>query len=1040
MKKGKNGQEKNIQVVVRCRPLNTSEKKQHSSSIVSCIPEKREVCVAHEVLEKETRKTFTFDRVFGPEALQIDVYKGVLSPILDEVLMGYNCTVFAYGQTGTGKTFTMEGERTAGCDSWEEDPLAGIIPRCLSNLFERLQKQDIEFSVRVSFLELYNEELFDLLAGGEGTTPLRIFEDSTRKGSVVIQGLEELPVNTKDEIYKILRRGADKRQTASTLINNHSSRSHSVFGVTVHMKENSLDGEELLKTGKLNLVDLAGSENIGRSGAVDKRAREAGNINQSLLTLGRVITSLVDRAPHIPYRESKLTRLLQDSLGGRTKTSIIATVSPASCNFEETLSTLDYAHRAKNIKNRPEINQKLTKKALIKEYTEEIERLKRDLVAARDKTGIYLDVENYKAMQDSLKSREETIGDQEAKIKALTEEMTKLSDLFSATSDELADKRSKLAETEKTLEEKRVKLKKTRGQLEDTTVHLEEQKFLLDRHVENRKKLHTEAEKLMETVGETEHDVAGLHAKLDRTATVEKTNTAATSDFKGDLDLNASTLGGMVAQHCQAQAQVLTNLQSTLVGAAKNSQTVIAALVETMQNVATQNKKDIEKALQNQQELVSANDEWNQALKEKITNHQTVLVSRLKDLTTNTDAAIEALKTQASTGMKQVQLGFVAAQNMLTAQVQLNHDHAEKQLVVCEEIKRVMSDRLTQMESELAARKLEVAEFWQKRQEHTSELKQSFMQEIGKLFDSVDASQLGFLQPEIKKNEDRWESDVKTEKELQETVTSAADQLEESEKKRCDEVKSQSEEAQTKINADLENLLTSNAGLSQNLSALGTSTTESCSSMQTTTESDATDQLGALDFYSSQFQKFDLNQKATMTDADQNVSLGLGSLVSSVTDFGSSSHAKLSAWKDLAVDMATQGDQFETSCVKEIGQWKGRVTRFVDVDLKTVVPTGETPQRRVLHYPHELTSICSNSKLLKSFKVNPDALPRFEDSDVEETEDKTPNTSSQSQSLEISFDDRVSKENDEETPPASKSTASEPISKAPLVGITNQVS
>merc|ERR1712126_282553 len=132
--------------------------------------------------------------------------------------------------------------------------------------------------------------------------------------------------------------------------------------------QQSLEGEDMLRVGKLNLVDLAGSENIGRSGAINQRAREAGNINQSLLTLGRVITSLVDRTPHIPYRESKLTRLLQDSLGGRTKTTIIATISPGVNNMEETLSTLDYAHRAKNITNKPEVNQKLTKKALIKQY------------------------------------------------------------------------------------------------------------------------------------------------------------------------------------------------------------------------------------------------------------------------------------------------------------------------------------------------------------------------------------------------------------------------------------------------------------------------------------------------------------------------------------------------------------------------------------------------------------------------------------------------------------------------------------------------
>merc|ERR1719337_432906 len=132
------------------------------------------------------------------------------------------------------------------------------------------------------------------------------------------------------------------------------------------MKESSAEGEEVLRVGKLNLVDLAGSENVGRSGAVDGRAREAGNINQSLLTLGRVITCLVEHSPHIPYRESKLTRLLQDSLGGRTKTSIIATISPATINMEETLSTLDYASRARSILNRPEINAKLSKEDLVK--------------------------------------------------------------------------------------------------------------------------------------------------------------------------------------------------------------------------------------------------------------------------------------------------------------------------------------------------------------------------------------------------------------------------------------------------------------------------------------------------------------------------------------------------------------------------------------------------------------------------------------------------------------------------------------------------
>ncbi|KXS09225.1 kinesin-domain-containing protein [Gonapodya prolifera JEL478] len=337
-----------------------------------------------------THKTYTFDRVFGPESDQETIYNDVVQPILEEVLMGYNCTIFAYGQTGTGKTHTMEGSLDA-----LPNANAGIIPRALHRLFETLEAQSSDFSVRVSMLELYNEELRDLLAPDSGnplgasvnsvasavafdSQKLRLFEEQRGRG-IIIQGLEEVLAKNVWDVLASLRKGAEKRQTAGTQLNEKSSRSHCVFSVTVHIKEATPEGEDLLKVGKLNLVDLAGSENIGRSGAENKRAREAGMINQSLLTLGRVINALVDKSPHVPYRESKLTRLLQDSLGGRTKTCIIATISPAKVNMEESLSTLDYAHRAKNIRNKPEINQKMSKKALIKEYVQEIERLRADL-------------------------------------------------------------------------------------------------------------------------------------------------------------------------------------------------------------------------------------------------------------------------------------------------------------------------------------------------------------------------------------------------------------------------------------------------------------------------------------------------------------------------------------------------------------------------------------------------------------------------------------------------------------------------------------
>lgn len=227
-------------------------------------------------------------------------------PILNQVLQGYNCTLFAYGQTGTGKTYTMEGDLTENHGTFSSE--AGIIPRTLYSLFAILESGgNVEFSVRVSFVELYNEELRDLNAvswdvnastNGGG---LKIFDE--KGGGTVIVGLEETLISSAEEGLKILKRGSERRMMASTKCNEQSSRSHSIFTLTIHIKETSnLTGEELIKVGKFNLVDLAGSENVGRSGAVQGRAREAGMINVSLLALGRVINKLVERNGHIPYR------------------------------------------------------------------------------------------------------------------------------------------------------------------------------------------------------------------------------------------------------------------------------------------------------------------------------------------------------------------------------------------------------------------------------------------------------------------------------------------------------------------------------------------------------------------------------------------------------------------------------------------------------------------------------------------------------------------------------------------------------------------
>ncbi|XP_074151968.1 kinesin-like protein KIF11 isoform X1 [Sminthopsis crassicaudata] len=589
--KKKDEKGKNIQVVVRCRPFNLSERKANAHSVVDCDSFRREISVrTGGMTDKTTRKTYTFDMVFGASTKQIDVYRSVVCPILDEVIMGYNCTVFAYGQTGTGKTFTMEGERSPNEEyTWEEDPLAGIIPRTLHQIFEKLTENGTEFSVKVSLLEIYNEELFDLLnPSTDASERLQMFDDPRNKRGVIIKGLEEVTVHNKDEVYQILERGAAKRTTAATLMNAYSSRSHSVFSVTIHMKETTVDGEELVKIGKLNLVDLAGSENIGRSGAVDRRAREAGNINQSLLTLGRVITALVERAPHIPYRESKLTRILQDSLGGRTKTSIIATVSPASVNLEETLSTLEYAHRAKNIMNKPEVNQKLTKRALIKEYTEEIERLKRDLAAAREKNGVYISDENYKALNGKIIFQEEQIAEYVEKISILEEELNRVTDLF-------VDNKNELQQCKSDLQYKEKELENTQKNLQETKLQLVEEEYVTSVLEITEEKLHDAASQLLNTVEETTKDVFGLHSKLDRKQAVDKHNAEAQEIFGKDLNSLFNKMEFLIKDGTKKQKAMLDSY-STLFGHLLSTSssaldsittTALGSLTSILENVST---------------------------------------------------------------------------------------------------------------------------------------------------------------------------------------------------------------------------------------------------------------------------------------------------------------------------------------------------------------------------------------------------------------------------------------------------------------------
>ncbi|KAM4869765.1 kinesin-like protein KIF3A isoform 1-T1 [Urocitellus parryii] len=369
----------NVKVVVRCRPLNEREKSMCYKQAVS-VDEMRGTITVHKTdSSNEPPKTFTFDTVFGPESKQLDVYNLTARPIIDSVLEGYNGTIFAYGQTGTGKTFTMEGVRAV-------PELRGIIPNSFAHIFGHIAKAegDTRFLVRVSYLEIYNEEVRDLL-GKDQTQRLEVKERPDV--GVYIKDLSAYVVNNADDMDRIMTLGHKNRSVGATNMNEHSSRSHAIFTITIECSEKGVDGNMHVRMGKLHLVDLAGSERQAKTGATGQRLKEATKINLSLSTLGNVISALVDgKSTHVPYRNSKLTRLLQDSLGGNSKTMMCANIGPSDYNYDETISTLRYANRAKNIKNKARINED-PKDALLRQFQKEIEELKKKLEEGEEISG-----------------------------------------------------------------------------------------------------------------------------------------------------------------------------------------------------------------------------------------------------------------------------------------------------------------------------------------------------------------------------------------------------------------------------------------------------------------------------------------------------------------------------------------------------------------------------------------------------------------------------------------------------------------------------
>ncbi|XP_004530270.1 kinesin-like protein Klp68D [Ceratitis capitata] len=352
-----------VQVVVRCRPISNKEQSEGSEEVVAVYPNRGVVEITNlSDANKEQTKMFTYDAAYDAGATQINLYNEVVFPLVSSVLDGFNGCIFAYGQTGTGKTFTMEGVRG-------HEELQGIIPRTFEQIWLHINRtENFQFLVDVSYLEIYMEELRDLLKPNSKHLEVR-----ERGSGVYVPNLHAINCKSVDDMLNVMHIGNKNRTVGFTNMNEHSSRSHAIFMIRIEMCDIETN---TIKVGKLNLIDLAGSERQSKTGASAERLKEASKINLALSSLGNVISALAENSPHVPYRDSKLTRLLQDSLGGNSKTIMIANIGPSAYNYNETLTTLRYASRAKTIQNKPVKNED-PQDAKLKEYQEEIERLKR---------------------------------------------------------------------------------------------------------------------------------------------------------------------------------------------------------------------------------------------------------------------------------------------------------------------------------------------------------------------------------------------------------------------------------------------------------------------------------------------------------------------------------------------------------------------------------------------------------------------------------------------------------------------------------------
>ncbi|KAK3211129.1 hypothetical protein Dsin_015835 [Dipteronia sinensis] len=437
----------NIRVFCRCRPLNKEEILAATATVVDFdVAKSGDLGI---LTSSSTKKIFKFDRVYTPKDDQVDVFADA-SPMVISVLDGYNVCIFAYGQTGTGKTFTMEGTVQN----------RGVNYRTLEQLFEisKERSETFTYNISVSVLEVYNEQIRDLLATSPASKKLEIKQSS--EGSHHVPGIVEAKVDSIREVWNVLQAGSNARSVGSNNVNEHSSRSHCMLCITVKAK-NLINGE--CTKSKLWLVDLAGSERLAKTDAQGERLKEAQNINRSLSALGDVIYALATKSSHIPYRNSKLTHLLQDSLGGDSKTLMFVQISPSEQDLSETLSSLNFAARVRGIELGPARKQM---------DTSELQKMKVMLEKARQESkskeeSLRKLEENLQNLESRAKGKDQNYKNQHEKIKELESQLVLKSNLHSQSEKQVTQLSDRLKGREELCSDLQIKVKELETKLRD---------------------------------------------------------------------------------------------------------------------------------------------------------------------------------------------------------------------------------------------------------------------------------------------------------------------------------------------------------------------------------------------------------------------------------------------------------------------------------------------------------------------------------------------------------------------------------------------